>query len=100
MAHQQMHLSQLRQRQSGAIRRAQSLCLSATQDATGNIRKQWGEANFSADFRVDLALKLLLNSYTFPWPMYSLGFKEGVSLAVVDELAQSQECAYSHGAFG
>jgi Glycosyl transferase family group 2 len=92
-----MHLSRPRQRQSGAIHQAQSLCLSTIQDATGNIQM---EANVSADLRFDLALKLLLNGYTLWWAMYSLGFKEDVSLTVVDELAQWQKCAYSHGTFG
>jgi hypothetical protein len=41
----------------------------------------------SEDF--DLALRLLLNGYTLRWATYSQGgFKEGVSLTVVDEIAR------------
>jgi Glycosyl transferase family group 2 len=71
---------------------------SAVQDASfidpaDNVRKQWSEANVSEDF--DLALRLLLNGYTLRWATYSLGgFKEGVSLTVVDELARWQKYAY------
>ena len=47
----------------------------------------------SEDF--DLAMRLLLNGYTLRWATYSLGgFKEGVSLTVVDELARWQKYAY------
>lgn len=47
----------------------------------------------SEDF--DLALRLLLNGYTLRWATYSDGgFKEGVSLTVVDELARWQKYAY------
>ena len=56
-------------------------------------RKQWSEANVSEDF--DLALRLLLKGYTLRWATYSNGgFKEGVSLTVVDELARWQKYAY------
>jgi len=71
---------------------------SAVQDASfvdpaDDVRKQWSEANVSEDF--DLALRLLLNGYTLRWATYSLGgFKEGVSLTVVDELARWQKYAY------
>ncbi len=47
----------------------------------------------SEDF--DLALRLLLKGYTLRWATYSNGgFKEGVSLTVVDELARWQKYAY------
>jgi len=71
---------------------------SAVQDAAfidpaDNKRKQWSEANVSEDF--DLALRLLLHGYTLRWATYSLGgFKEGVSLTIVDELARWQKYAY------
>ncbi|KAF5378270.1 hypothetical protein D9615_008739 [Tricholomella constricta] len=56
-------------------------------------KKQWSEANVSEDF--DLALRLLLKGYTLRWATYSEGgFKEGVSLTVVDELARWQKYAY------
>ncbi|KAJ7705084.1 glycosyl transferase family group 2-domain-containing protein [Mycena olivaceomarginata] len=56
-------------------------------------RKQWSESNVSEDF--DLALRLLLGGYTLRWATYSEGgFKEGVSLTVVDELARWQKYAY------
>ncbi|KAK0192967.1 glycosyl transferase family group 2-domain-containing protein [Armillaria mellea] len=62
---------------------------SAVQDASF----QWSEANVSEDF--DLALRLLLRGYTLRWATYSNGgFKEGVSLTVVDELARWQKYAY------
>ena len=71
---------------------------SAVQDAAfvdpadGKTR-QWSEANVSEDF--DLALRLLLKGYTLRWATYSNGgFKEGVSLTVVDELARWQKYAY------
>ncbi|KAG5636255.1 hypothetical protein H0H81_008634 [Sphagnurus paluster] len=71
---------------------------SAVQDAAfvdpadGKL-KQWSEANVSEDF--DLALRLLLKGYTLRWATYSNGgFKEGVSLTVVDELARWQKYAY------
>ncbi|KAJ7470983.1 glycosyl transferase family group 2-domain-containing protein [Mycena latifolia] len=55
--------------------------------------KQWSESNVSEDF--DLALRLLLGGYTLRWATYSDGgFKEGVSLTVVDELARWQKYAY------
>ena len=61
-------------------------------DPADDVRKQCSEANVSEDF--DLALRLL-NGYTLRWAMYSLGgFKEGVSLTVVDELARWQKYAY------
>ncbi|RDB23122.1 Glucans biosynthesis glucosyltransferase H [Hypsizygus marmoreus] len=61
-------------------------------DADG-VRKIWSEANVSEDF--DMALRLLLNGYTLRWATYSNGgFKEGVSLTVVDELARWQKYAY------
>ena len=71
---------------------------SAVQDAAfidpaDNKRKQWSEANVSEDF--DLALRLLLHGYTLRWATYSVGgFKEGVSLTIVDELARWQKYAY------
>lgn len=70
---------------------------SAVQDAsfidTDGIRKQWSEANVSEDF--DLALRLLLKGYNLRWATYSNGgFKEGVSLTIVDELARWQKYAY------
>lgn len=71
---------------------------SAVQDAAfidpaDGRRKQWSEANVSEDF--DLALRLLLKGYTLRWATYSEGgFKEGVSLTVVDELARWQKYAY------
>ena len=74
---------------------------SAVQDAAfidpaDNKRKQWSEANVSEDF--DLALRLLLHGYTLRWATYSLGgFKEGVSLTIVDELARWQKYAYGEG---
>ena len=76
---------------------------SAVQDAAfidpaDNKRKQWSEANVSEDF--DLALRLLLHGYTLRWATYSLGgFKEGVSLTIVDELARWQKYAYGEGFF-
>ena len=77
---------------------------SAVQDAAfvdpadNNKRKQWSEANVSEDF--DLALRLLLHGYTLRWATYSLGgFKEGVSLTIVDELARWQKYAYGEGGF-
>lgn len=76
---------------------------SAVQDAAfidpaDKKRKQWSEANVSEDF--DLALRLLLHGYTLRWATYSLGgFKEGVSLTVVDELARWQKYAYGEGFF-
>ncbi|KAG5644401.1 hypothetical protein DXG03_008568 [Asterophora parasitica] len=74
---------------------------SAVQDAAfvdpaDGVKKQWSEANVSEDF--DLALRLLLKGYTLRWATYSEGgFKEGVSLTVVDELARWQK--YAYGAF-
>ncbi|KAJ7850350.1 glycosyl transferase family group 2-domain-containing protein [Mycena leptocephala] len=71
---------------------------SAVQDAAfddpdDGKRKQWSESNVSEDF--DLALRLLLGGYTLRWATYSDGgFKEGVSLTVVDELARWQKYAY------
>ncbi|KAF9462750.1 glycosyl transferase family group 2-domain-containing protein [Collybia nuda] len=71
---------------------------SAVQDAAfvdpaDGKKRQWSEANVSEDF--DLALRLLLNGYTLRWATYSNGgFKEGVSLTVVDELARWQKYAY------
>lgn len=42
-----------------------------------------------------MALRLLLKGYTLRWATYSEGgFKEGVSLTVVDELARWQKYAY------
>ncbi|KAF9450256.1 hypothetical protein P691DRAFT_665693 [Macrolepiota fuliginosa MF-IS2] len=69
---------------------------SAVQDASfienGSL-KQWSEANVSEDF--NMALRLLLKGYTLRWATYSEGgFKEGVSLTVVDELARWQKYAY------
>ncbi|KAF8065367.1 glycosyl transferase family group 2-domain-containing protein [Lyophyllum atratum] len=62
-------------------------------DAVDGGKKQWSEANVSEDF--DLALRLLLKGYTLRWATYSEGgFKEGVSLTVVDELARWQKYAY------
>ncbi|KAJ7573930.1 glycosyl transferase family group 2-domain-containing protein [Mycena floridula] len=56
-------------------------------------RKIWSENNVSEDF--DMALRLLLRGYTLRWATYSQGgFKEGVSLTVVDELARWQKYAY------
>ncbi|TFK67105.1 hypothetical protein BDN72DRAFT_871402 [Pluteus cervinus] len=56
-------------------------------------RKQWSEANVSEDF--NMALRLLLTGYTLRWATYSDGgFKEGVSLTVVDELNRWQKYAY------
>ena len=56
-------------------------------------RKIWSEANVSEDF--DMALRLLLKGYDLRWATYSEGgFKEGVSLTVVDELARWQKYAY------
>lgn len=75
---------------------------SAVQDASfidpdDGKRKQWSESNVSEDF--DLALRLLLNGYTLRWATYSNGgFKEGVSLTVVDELARWQKYAYGEPA--
>ena len=55
--------------------------------------KIWSESNVSEDF--NMALRLLLNGYTLRWATYSDGgFKEGVSLTVVDELARWQKYAY------
>ncbi|KAF9556186.1 hypothetical protein CPC08DRAFT_744026 [Agrocybe pediades] len=71
---------------------------SAVQDAAfidpaDGKKKQWSEANVSEDF--DLALRLLLKGYNLRWATYSEGgFKEGVSLTVVDELARWQKYAY------
>ena len=71
---------------------------SAMQDASfidpaDGKRKQWSESNVSEDF--DMALRLLLRGYTLRWATYSEGgFKEGVSLTVVDELARWQKYAY------
>ncbi|KAG6830498.1 hypothetical protein H0H87_007855 [Tephrocybe sp. NHM501043] len=71
---------------------------SAVQDAAfidpaDGKKKQWSEANVSEDF--DLALRLLLKEYTLRWATYSEGgFKEGVSLTIVDELARWQKYAY------
>jgi hypothetical protein len=71
---------------------------SAMQDASfiddvDNKRKIWSENNVSEDF--DMALRLLLTGYTLRWATYSNGgFKEGVSLTVVDELARWQKYAY------
>lgn len=71
---------------------------SAVQDAAfidpaDGKKKQWSEANVSEDF--DLALRLLLKGYNLRWATYSNGgFKEGVSLTVVDELARWQKYAY------
>ncbi|KIK60091.1 hypothetical protein GYMLUDRAFT_244535 [Collybiopsis luxurians FD-317 M1] len=62
-------------------------------DEADGKRKFWSEANVSEDF--DLALRLLLKGYTLRWATYSQGgFKEGVSLTVVDELARWQKYAY------
>ncbi|KAJ7056829.1 glycosyl transferase family group 2-domain-containing protein [Mycena amicta] len=62
-------------------------------DSEDSIRKIWSEANVSEDF--DMALRLLLGGYTLRWATYSNGgFKEGVSLTVVDELARWQKYAY------
>ncbi|KAF5376599.1 hypothetical protein D9757_009590 [Collybiopsis confluens] len=62
-------------------------------DEADKKRKFWSEANVSEDF--DLALRLLLKGYTLRWATYSQGgFKEGVSLTVVDELARWQKYAY------
>jgi len=61
-------------------------------------RRIWSEANVSEDF--DMALRLLLNGYTLRWATYSNGgFKEGVSLTVVDELARWQKYAYGEFLF-
>jgi hypothetical protein len=69
---------------------------SAVQDASfieNGVLKQWSEANVSEDF--NMALRLLLKGYTLRWATYSEGgFKEGVSLTVVDELARWQKYAY------
>ncbi|KDR73818.1 hypothetical protein GALMADRAFT_251646 [Galerina marginata CBS 339.88] len=71
---------------------------SAVQDAAfvdpaDGKKRQWSEANVSEDF--DLALRLLLKGYNLRWATYSNGgFKEGVSLTVVDELARWQKYAY------
>jgi len=65
----------------------------AFDDPDDGKRKQWSESNVSEDF--DLALRLLLGGYTLRWATYSEGgFKEGVSLTVVDELARWQKYAY------
>ncbi|KAF9053307.1 glycosyl transferase family group 2-domain-containing protein [Panaeolus papilionaceus] len=62
-------------------------------DPVDNKKKQWSENNVSEDF--DIALRLLLHGYTLRWATYSNGgFKEGVSLTVVDELARWQKYAY------
>lgn len=62
-------------------------------DEADGKRKTWSEANVSEDF--DMALRLLLKGYTLRWATYSNGgFKEGVSLTVVDELARWQKYAY------
>lgn len=66
-------------------------------DAEG-VTKQWSETNVSEDF--DLALRLLLKNYALRWATYSEGgFKEGVSLTVVDELARWQKYAYGSWSF-
>lgn len=76
---------------------------SAVQDAAfvdpaDGKTKQWSEANVSEDF--DLALRLLLKGYNLRWATYSNGgFKEGVSLTVVDELARWQKYAYGEPIF-
>ncbi|KAF5341570.1 hypothetical protein D9758_014054 [Tetrapyrgos nigripes] len=57
------------------------------------VRKVWSENNVSEDF--NQALRLLLKGYNLRWATYSNGgFKEGVSLTVVDELARWQKYAY------
>jgi Glycosyl transferase family group 2 len=62
-------------------------------DSLDGVKKQWSETNVSEDF--DLALRLLLNGYSLRWATYSnRGFKEGVSLTVIDELARWQKYAY------
>jgi len=62
-------------------------------DEADGKRKIWSESNVSEDF--NMALRLLLNGYTLRWATYSNGgFKEGVSLTVVDELARWQKYAY------
>jgi hypothetical protein len=69
---------------------------SAVQDASfieEGVLKQWSESNVSEDF--NMALRLLLKGYTLRWATYSEGgFKEGVSLTIVDELARWQKYAY------
>jgi cellulose synthase/poly-beta-1,6-N-acetylglucosamine synthase-like glycosyltransferase len=71
---------------------------SAVQDASfvdpvdGKI-KQWSESHVSEDF--DMALRLLLKGYVIRWASYAeSGFKEGVSLTVVDELTRWEKYAY------
>lgn len=60
---------------------------------SANRRKVWSENNVSEDF--DMALRLLLKGYNLRWATYSNGgFKEGVSLTIVDELARWQKYAY------
>ncbi|KAH6903092.1 glycosyl transferase family group 2-domain-containing protein [Coprinopsis sp. MPI-PUGE-AT-0042] len=66
---------------------------SAMQDASFYEDDIWSENNVSEDF--DMALRLLLKGYNLRWATYSDGgFKEGVSLTIVDELARWQKYAY------
>jgi cellulose synthase/poly-beta-1,6-N-acetylglucosamine synthase-like glycosyltransferase len=71
---------------------------SAVQDASfvdqadGKV-KQWSESHVSEDF--DMALRLMLKGYVIRWATYAEGgFKEGVSLTIVDELARWEKYAY------
>ncbi|KAE9401319.1 hypothetical protein BT96DRAFT_938015 [Gymnopus androsaceus JB14] len=62
-------------------------------DPDDGKRKIWSESNVSEDF--DMALRQLLKGWSLRWATYSQGgFKEGVSLTVVDELARWQKYAY------
>ncbi len=69
---------------------------SAVQDASfieNGVLKQWSEANVSEDFQHGPSF--VVKGYTLRWATYSEGgFKEGVSLTVVDELARWQKYAY------
>ncbi|THV05223.1 hypothetical protein K435DRAFT_745439 [Dendrothele bispora CBS 962.96] len=57
------------------------------------VRKYWSESHVSEDF--DMALRLLNKGYVVRWATYAQGgFKEGVSLTLIDEVARWQKYAY------
>ncbi len=58
-----------------------------------SINKYWSESTVSEDF--DMALRLQCSGYIIRLASYaSLGFKEGVSLTVYDELSRWEKYAY------
>jgi len=68
----------------------------STFDEEVNYRKFWSESHVSEDF--DLSLRLQSKGYIGRYAMYcGMGFQEGVSLTVFDEIIKLKKFAYGAG---